>query len=710
MRPLSIELTDFGSYAEAKADLRMLSLAAIVGKNGVGKSTILEAIRVALFGRKAGSLDDLIRTGASSFRVLFDFEVDGTTFRVSREQTKTGQKAALYVWSGSLWEPVSDTKVSEVDAKLVQILGCGYQEFTMAHHIPQGSLGAFAALDPADRKAWLIANLPMQLWTDLEAEAKVRAQRLTTRAAGLEGQITALIGIPFDFEQNADEIEDVRRALATNRTALETTADEYQRAAESNATFERLRAEHAAASVKVADLSGRRGKTAEARIAAHGKAQRLLEQTSGALPDKIDLSAAHEEREKLRDEEHGISALNDSVVATKKSTETALSSRETAARQLEQAYRALQDFQQEDAPVCSTCGQTVAGEARANMEAVLYRACDAARDAMKVAETAHQEAADAHAEALSKAEGADQRLVTVSARIGQISILISGAAKIDEQHAERVRLLGDLMHATKDAERLNDEYAALNDEYLEAAKVAEAAEKAVREADRTDLTAYRESMKALEETIATDERTLTSLVAARDKATDTNEKLRVTREEKAQVNAELAVVNLLVKAYGKKGIPARIIANAVLEIEQYANAFLGRFADGLTLEFQTQADNKSSDTIKETLEILVTNATGTRKLERYSGGEKTRIYFALSVALADFVARTGGTTISSFAVDEPEYLDADGLNELVECLHVLSRTIPCVMLISHYDGVSDSIPQRIRVTRGPAGSRMEVLA
>jgi predicted ATPase len=51
MRPLLLQMTDFAKYCDTTVDLSQISLAVIIGKNGSGKSSLLDAIMFALFGQ-----------------------------------------------------------------------------------------------------------------------------------------------------------------------------------------------------------------------------------------------------------------------------------------------------------------------------------------------------------------------------------------------------------------------------------------------------------------------------------------------------------------------------------------------------------------------------------------------------------------------------------------------------------------------------------
>ena len=92
----------------------------------------------------------------------------------------------------------------------------------------------------------------------------------------------------------------------------------------------------------------------------------------------------------------------------------------------------------------------------------------------------------------------------------------------------------------------------------------------------------------------------------------------------------------LEKAFGKDGIPALLIEQAVPEIEEQANEILQQLTNGtMSLQMNTQGTYKSKkDEVKETLEILIQDAYGVREYEMFSGGEAFRINFSIRLAVS----------------------------------------------------------------------------
>lgn len=85
MKIEEVELFDFRSHTNSKVEFGD-GINVILGRNGAGKTTILEAISVALYGSKAAKVrkEDLIRDGAARYRVSLKFRMNDKTFRIVR--------------------------------------------------------------------------------------------------------------------------------------------------------------------------------------------------------------------------------------------------------------------------------------------------------------------------------------------------------------------------------------------------------------------------------------------------------------------------------------------------------------------------------------------------------------------------------------------------------------------------------------------------
>lgn len=167
---------------------------------------------------------------------------------------------------------------------------------------------------------------------------------------------------------------------------------------------------------------------------------------------------------------------------------------------------------------------------------------------------------------------------------------------------------------------------------------------------------------------------------------------------------------LLAQALSKNGIPALIIEQAVPELESEANALLSRLSDNQAqVMFESLRDLKSGGA-KETLDIKISDAMGTRPYELFSGGEAFRIDFALRIALSKLLARRAGTTLQTLIIDEGfGSQDEEGLALIQEALHTIQDDFEKVIVVSHLPAMKHQFPTNFIVHKGAEGSTVSVV-
>ena len=90
-----LKLINFKSHENTTINFDK-GISVIVGENGAGKSTILEAISFALFKQyTAKKIDDLVRNNAESMTVELEFSSNNREYRIVRDK-KSMLKSSIY--------------------------------------------------------------------------------------------------------------------------------------------------------------------------------------------------------------------------------------------------------------------------------------------------------------------------------------------------------------------------------------------------------------------------------------------------------------------------------------------------------------------------------------------------------------------------------------------------------------------------------------
>lgn len=181
-------------------------------------------------------------------------------------------------------------------------------------------------------------------------------------------------------------------------------------------------------------------------------------------------------------------------------------------------------------------------------------------------------------------------------------------------------------------------------------------------------------------------------------------------EELEDVRRSLGLYRELQTAFGKKGVQALLIENAIPEIEDESNKLLSRMtASRMHVRFETQRAAKSSDSTIETLDIRISDELGTRDYELYSGGEAFRVNFAIRIAMSKVLARRAGASLQTLVIDEGfGTQDGQGRERLVEAINAIQDDFEKIIVITHIDELKDAFPARIEVWKTPDGSQVSV--
>jgi exonuclease SbcC len=183
-------------------------------------------------------------------------------------------------------------------------------------------------------------------------------------------------------------------------------------------------------------------------------------------------------------------------------------------------------------------------------------------------------------------------------------------------------------------------------------------------------------------------------------------------KERAELQKQIARHKTLEHAFGKDGVPALLIEQALPQIETKANEILDRLSDGqMSIRFVTQAEykDKKREDLKETLEIQISDSAGIRNYEMYSGGEAFRVNFAIRLALSEILAQRKGARLQTLVIDEGfGSQDTQGRQRLIEAINLVKGDFAKILVITHLDELKDAFPTRIEVEKTERGSTIHV--
>lgn len=146
-------LTNFGKHASITFDSNA-SVVGMLGPNGVGKSTILDAIEFAITGEARDPLPSYVRHGEGNASVSLTFTKNGMEGYIFRQFGKTPKRVMT-------WDNKKITSAKEVDSTMSAIFGADKKAIANAVFINQGMLDKILFSGDVERRELFIRLVNM---------------------------------------------------------------------------------------------------------------------------------------------------------------------------------------------------------------------------------------------------------------------------------------------------------------------------------------------------------------------------------------------------------------------------------------------------------------------------------------------------------------------------------------------------------------------
>lgn len=180
MKPVSVRFQCFGPYRKEMfvdfAELEKKGLFLICGETGAGKTTILDAICYALYGKSSGGLrGDLsvmrckLAEQTEDTIVEFIFEANKQLYCFSRG-LRYGRKNLIdehncKIWKDGEFVPIFENPgLKNVNQKAEEIIGLSYDQFRQVIILPQGQFEKLLVSDSAEKEKILVSLFKAEKW------------------------------------------------------------------------------------------------------------------------------------------------------------------------------------------------------------------------------------------------------------------------------------------------------------------------------------------------------------------------------------------------------------------------------------------------------------------------------------------------------------------------------------------------------------------
>lgn len=243
MKPISVRFKCFGPYKKEMfvdfEELEKNGLFLICGETGAGKTTILDAICYALYGKSSGgNRGDLsamrckLAEPSEETLVEFTFDANGKRYRFVRS-LRFGRKNlidshnCMVLEEGNYVPIFENPKLKNVNQKAEELVGLSHEQFRQVIILPQGQFEKLLISDSVEKEKILVSLFKAEKWQNIAEEIY---RRVAEEDRKLRGEIADIKSRLSDYGcEKIEELEVIAKEEALNLQNLEADAKEKER-------------------------------------------------------------------------------------------------------------------------------------------------------------------------------------------------------------------------------------------------------------------------------------------------------------------------------------------------------------------------------------------------------------------------------------------------------------------------------------------------
>ncbi len=204
MKPLLLKISGLNSFLEEQTiDFEKLTkrgIFGIFGPTGSGKSSVLDALTLALYGKIVRGTKEFINDDSDKAYIYFKFAIKSgksekiyvveRLYKKSDDKTANASKVRLYLIENNENIPIAE-KVNTVNKAIEDIIGLSFDNFTRSVILPQGKFSEFLKLKGKERREMFEKIFHLEKYgKDMEERLSIKNKDNANKLSDIQSKIS----------------------------------------------------------------------------------------------------------------------------------------------------------------------------------------------------------------------------------------------------------------------------------------------------------------------------------------------------------------------------------------------------------------------------------------------------------------------------------------------------------------------------------------
>lgn len=657
----TLTIQNFLSVRSIKLDLDGQGLVLIKGKNldneaidnnGSGKSSMIEALVYALYGKTIRGLtgDSVVHNiPKKNMKIWLDLVDDnGDEYRIARYRKHLTNKNKSFLYKNN--KDITPKSEKDFNSAVADLLQMDYLTFTSSLLYTAESFKFTSATD-SEIKSTFDKMLGLDVFSkcleitknrikEVEGELSTTQWKITDRKSKLDSLATSISEAEeasSGYEQKQkekeeslnDDLSELKEELTDLESDLESLEDAYEKARGNS------------------DKANKALKKAESNLKELNQLKEVLQDT----------------KDELSDVKRSIRGCNDTIESLENKIEISNKQISRCKVKIEKLTQSKSKLDEQVGQPCPTCGQPMTEES-----------IQPAKDEYDEQISEQQEELDSHTQ-------------NIETRNKSIQEQQSELSKLNKKSKELQADIDDFEELISKSQKLVDDKEEAEAQVKKCDKAVYKAEYDIK-AKKTEIKHVKENIESKEELIqqlAEEENPYDSIIEGYLKEQkDCQEQIEELTDSISEKSDEKDCLLFWQQAYSNQGIKSYILDDITPFLNRRVNKYLSKLAAGhIEVKFSTQTTLKSGE-VREKFSIDINNQDGGSVYAANSAGEKKRVDLAVNLALQDLVAARSNKSLNIAIFDEIfDSLDQNGIESVIDLLQELATEKSSIFVISH---------------------------